>query len=228
MKATRRGSTTSCGSWAGASAWLHLRRAARSRYTVEARAGLVAHVAVGDPNVTQRLAGIQTMLMNHGVDAGHGHQPGGAHARRPGRNSGVDAGFRPRLLHGRAAIFLRLDLRSNHQLDEGRLRRAARQGSPATKNAWTVPGADFDDDAPTARRKRNDWKSRQKCAEEVSAVHGEEETTSAGSRSESWPQPRSGSWGGTWCTPASRTPTTPRSTPTWSRCRREFKGSCSR
>ncbi len=40
-----------------------------TRYTVEARAGLVAHVAVGDPNVTQRLAGIQTMLMNHGVDA---------------------------------------------------------------------------------------------------------------------------------------------------------------
>jgi DHA2 family multidrug resistance protein len=40
-----------------------------TRYTVEARAGLVAHVAVGDPNVTQRLAGIQTMLMSHGVDA---------------------------------------------------------------------------------------------------------------------------------------------------------------
>jgi DHA2 family multidrug resistance protein len=38
------------------------------RYTIEARAGLVAHVPVGDPNVMQRLAGMQSMLMRSGID----------------------------------------------------------------------------------------------------------------------------------------------------------------
>jgi DHA2 family multidrug resistance protein len=40
-----------------------------TRYTVDARVGLVAHVPVGDPNVMQRLQGMQTMLMSHGLDA---------------------------------------------------------------------------------------------------------------------------------------------------------------
>jgi DHA2 family multidrug resistance protein len=40
-----------------------------SRYTTEARQGLIAHVAAGDPGVVARLAGMRAVLARGGADA---------------------------------------------------------------------------------------------------------------------------------------------------------------